>query len=153
MEHSMQGHHYRRLLVMMVLSFIAMYVLMYAMVDRLPNVFNSINQVYMAGLMAAAMLIIELLAMGGMYPQKRWNEILIVVGIVALVGFWLAIRQQAAVGDQQFLKSMIPHHAGAILMCQQAQLTDPELKTLCESIITGQQSEIDQMKALLERKQ
>jgi uncharacterized protein (DUF305 family) len=151
MDHSMQGHHYRRLLVMMVLSFIAMYVLMYAMVDRFPHVFNSINQVYMAGLMAAAMLIIELLVMAGMYPQKRWNTILIAVGAVALVGFWLAIRQQAAVGDRQFLRSMIPHHSGAILMCREAKLTDPEIRTLCESIIAGQQSEIDQMKALLER--
>jgi uncharacterized protein (DUF305 family) len=152
MDHSMQGHHYRRLLVMMVLSFIAMYVLMYAMVDRLPHVLNSVNQVYMAGLMAAAMLIIELLAMGGMYPNRRWNAVLVVVGAVALIGFWLAIRQQAAIGDQQFLRSMIPHHSGAILMCQEAKLTDPEIRTLCESIVAGQQSEIDQMKALLERK-
>ena len=151
MSHSMQGHHYRRLLVMMVLSFIAMYVLMYAMVDRFANVFNSINQVYMAGLMAASMLIIEMLVMGGMYPNKRWNTILIVLGAVALIGFWVAIRQQAVVGDRQFLRSMIPHHAGAILMCQEAQITDQEIRKLCESIIAGQQSEIDQMKAMLAR--
>ena len=128
MSHSMQGHHYRRLLVMMVLSFIAMYVLMYAMVDRFANVFNSVNQVYMAGLMAASMLIIELLVMGGMYPNKRWNTILILLGAVALIGFWVAIRQQAVVGDRQFLRSMIPHHAGAILMCQEAQITDQEIR-------------------------
>ena len=151
MSHSMQGHHYRRLLVMMVLSFIAMYVLMYAMVDRFANVFNSVNQVYMAGLMAASMLIIELLVMGGMYPNKRWNTILILLGAVALIGFWVAIRQQAVVGDRQFLRSMIPHHAGAILMCQEAQITDQEIRKLCESIIAGQQSEIDQMKAMLAR--
>jgi uncharacterized protein (DUF305 family) len=152
MEHSMQGHHYRRLLLMMVLSFIAMYVLMYAMVDRFADVFNSVNQVYMAGLMAAAMLIIELLVMGGMYPNRQWNMVLVAVGAVALVGFWLAIRQQAAIGDRQFLRSMIPHHSGAILMCREAKLTDPEIRTLCESIIAGQQAEIDQMTGLLERK-
>jgi uncharacterized protein (DUF305 family) len=152
MEHSMQGHHYRRLLLMMVLSFIAMYVLMYAMVDRFADVFNSVNQVYMAGLMAAAMLIIELLVMGGMYPNRQWNMVLVAVGAVALVGFWLATRQQAAIGDRQFLRSMIPHHSGAILMCREAKLTDPEIRTLCESIIAGQQAEIDQMTGLLERK-
>jgi len=151
MDHSSQGHPYRRLLVMMVLSFVAMYVLMYAMVDKLPDVFNSINQIYMAGLMAAAMLIIELLVMGGMYPWKKWNTMLIIVGTVALIGLWLAIRQQAAVGDRQFLRSMIPHHSGAILMCREASITDPEIKALCESIIAGQQSEIDRMKAILER--
>ena len=58
MKHSDEGHvnnrnHYGRLLVMTAISFIAMYVLMYAMVDRFANVFVNLNQVYMAGLMAA----------------------------------------------------------------------------------------------------
>lgn len=64
-------HHYRRLLVMTVMSFAAMYVLMYAMVDRLANVYPNFNQFYMAALMAAAMIVIELVVMGGMYPNKR----------------------------------------------------------------------------------
>lgn len=68
-----QGHHqhhspYLRLLGMTVLSFLAMYILMYAMVDRAGNIFNSINQVYMAGLMAAPMVLIELALMRSMYP-------------------------------------------------------------------------------------
>ena len=42
------GNHYIRLLVMTGLSFAAMYVLMYAMVDSFASVFNSINQAYMA---------------------------------------------------------------------------------------------------------
>jgi|GEM_PF-6672218 len=65
------GGHYRRLLVMTILSFIAMYVLMYAMVNRITNVYPNFNQFYMAGLMTAAMIVIELLVMGGMYPNKR----------------------------------------------------------------------------------
>lgn len=44
---------------------------------------------------------------------------------------------------------MIPHHAGAILMCEEARLQNPEIRKLCESIISGQQAEIAQMKALL----
>ncbi|MFZ8373971.1 DUF305 domain-containing protein, partial [Staphylococcus aureus] len=40
------------------------------------------------------------------------------------------VRAQALVGDKQFLRAMIPHHSGAILMCQQANLTDPEIKKL-----------------------
>jgi uncharacterized protein (DUF305 family) len=44
---------------------------------------------------------------------------------------------------------MIPHHSGAILMCQQADIHDPEIKKLCESIVVGQQQEIEQMKAKL----
>jgi uncharacterized protein (DUF305 family) len=45
---------------------------------------------------------------------------------------------------------MIPHHASAILMCEKANLQDPEIKDLCQSIISGQQAEIDQMKAKLQ---
>ena len=153
MEHPAEGHgnrsHYGRLLVMTVISFIAMYVLMYAMVDRFANVYPSFNQFYMAGLMAAAMVAIELVVMGGMYPNKKLNVILIAASLLALAAFWTLIRQQTAIGDRQFAKSMIPHHAGAILMCQQATLQDPELKRLCEQIVLGQQEEIAQMKAKL----
>jgi uncharacterized protein (DUF305 family) len=44
---------------------------------------------------------------------------------------------------------MIPHHAGAILMCNDANITDPEIKKLCEEIIASQEKEIAQMKAKL----
>lgn len=64
------SHHrpYLKLAVMAVLSFIAMYVLMYAMVNEGRDVYPNINQLYMAGLMAAPMVIIELLVMRAMYP-------------------------------------------------------------------------------------
>jgi uncharacterized protein (DUF305 family) len=145
----MMGHHYRRLLLMTVLSFVAMYWLMYAMVDRLPNVFNNINQAYMAALMAAAMVVIELAIMRTMYASRKLNVAIIALSIVALVGCWALIRTQAAVGDQQFLRSMIPHHAGAILMCEKASLHDAEIKDLCKTIIASQEFEIRQMRAKL----
>ena len=44
---------------------------------------------------------------------------------------------------------MIPHHAGAILMCERANIQDAEIKEQCKTIIASQQSEIDQMKAKL----
>jgi hypothetical protein len=44
---------------MIVLHFIAMYIFMYAMVNVFDNVFNSLNQVYMAALMTASMVLIE----------------------------------------------------------------------------------------------
>ena len=44
---------------------------------------------------------------------------------------------------------MIPHHASAILMCQQADITAAEIRRLCEGILASQQAEIEQMKALL----
>lgn len=151
--HSAASHkkenHYRRLLVMTVLSFMAMYGLMYAMVNSADNVRANLNQFYMAGLMTAAMVVIELSLMSGMYHNKKLNALIILGGLVALVVFWLFTRQQVAISDKQFLKSMIPHHAGAILMCEQAPISDAEIKRLCQSIKSSQQVEIDQMKAKL----
>jgi len=147
----MQMHHYRRFLIMIVLHFIAMYVFMYAMVNAFGNVFNSFNQVYMAALMTASMVIIEIPLMWSMYKSKRINLAIVALGVLMLIGSWFGIRQQAAIGDRQFLRSMIPHHAGAILMCREAPIQDQEIKELCKSIIASQQAEIDQMKAILDR--
>ena len=137
------------LLIMTVLSFISMYVFMYAMVDTFANVYPNFNQFYMAGLMTAPMVLIELLLMGSMYRNKTANIVITAASIVALGAFFLMIRQQTAVADTQFLKSMIPHHAAAILMCEKAPVQDTEIKQLCRTIISSQQKEIDQMKAKL----
>ncbi len=145
----MNKMHYGRLLPMVVLSFLAMYVLMYAMVDTIANVYLNLNQFYMAGLMAAPMVVIELALMGVMYGDKKRNVAISAVSLAALAAFWILIRQQTAITDTQFLRSMIPHHSGAILMCRKASIQDPEIKQLCEAIVSSQQSEIDQMKAKL----
>lgn len=144
---------YRHLAIMAVLSFVAMYILMYAMVNAFANVYPNVNQFYMAGLMTAPMVIIELVVMGGMYKNRLVNRAIIGASAALLVLFWLGIRHQAAVNDIEFLKSMIPHHAGAILMCREASLEDPAVRKLCEGIVVGQQAEIDQMKADLARLQ
>ena len=145
----MQTNHYVKLVIMTVLSFMAMYVLMYAMVDALSNLYPNINQFYMAGLMTAPMVIIELLLMGSMYESKTANVAILAVAAVSGVVLFVLIRQQTAVTDTQFLKSMIPHHAGAILMCEQAPIRGAEIKKLCQEIIESQRSEIAQMKQML----
>jgi hypothetical protein len=147
---TMEESHYKKLAIMAVLSFISMYILMYSMVNKFENVVLNINQFYMAGLMASPMIFIEVLLMNMMYKDKKLNTIIIITSVVALVGFFFAIRKQAGVSDKQFLKSMIPHHSGAILMCEQADIKDPEVKKLCEAIISSQRDEIAQMKAKLE---
>lgn len=147
----MQKQHYGHLAIMTGLSFIAMFILMYAMVDRFANVYPNVNQAYMAGLMAAPMVIIELLVMRGMYSNTRMNLIIGSAALAALALFFLGIRDQTAVGDVQFVKSMIPHHSGAILMCERSDIADAELKKLCGDIVQGQQQEIDQMKQILAR--
>ena len=140
---------YLKLLLMAVLSFVSMYVLMYSMVNTFEDIYPSFNQFYMAGLMAAPMVLIEVVLMSAMYKNKKLNAVIAAVSILIGVVFFLGLRQQTAISDEQFLKSMIPHHSGAILMCREANITDPEIKILCQTIIEGQQQEIDQMRAIL----
>jgi hypothetical protein len=147
--HESHAQHYLVLSLMVALHFAAMYALMYAMVDSLANVYPNRNQLYMAAIMTAPMVILELLLMGSMYENKQLNAAIIAISAVLWVAFFLFIRNQTAINDVQFLRSMIPHHAGAILMCEQAPIQDPEIKQLCGGIVTSQQKEIDQMKAKL----
>ena len=140
---------YLRLLVMAILSFAAMYGLMYAMVNDASNVRANLNQFYMAGLMTGAMVIIELAVMSRMYARRNLNSLIMAAGFGVLISCWFLIRTQKGISNEQFLKSMIPHHAGAILMCEQASITKPEIGQLCRSIRSSQQAEIDQMKAML----
>lgn len=46
---------------------------------------------------------------------------------------------------------MIPHHSGAILMCREARLSDPELAALCVEIVRAQREEIGQMERIAAR--
>ena len=137
---------------MIAVSFIAMYVLMYTMVWSWEDFHPSLSQVYMAGSMTAAMVVIELVLMGSMYKNATVRNALIGVGVLALVATVAFTRYQTGIGDKDFLRSMIPHHSGAILMCSNPKLEDPEIRTLCQSIIKGQQQEIDEMHAILNRK-
>lgn len=143
------GHPYRTLALMAALSFGAMYILMYAMVDRIENALPNLNQAYMAALMAAPMVAIELVLMRHMYMNTRANLICYALCAVIGIGSFFAIRSQTAIGDGEFLRSMVPHHAGAILMCEQSQASDPRIRELCQGIIASQQQEIAQMKAML----
>lgn len=145
----MKENHYLHLGIMAALSFVAMYLLMYAMVDSVAEVYMNVNQVYMAGLMTAPMVVIELIVMRSMYQNSRVNALILAASVAGGILMWVFIRQQAAVGDAQFLRSMIPHHSGAILMCEESRLQDPQIVALCRSIVESQRREIDEMVALL----
>lgn len=143
---------YLRLAIALTISYIVMMFIMLSRVNAFDNVFLSLNQVYMAGLMVAPMLIIMLLAMRPMYKKKSLNVGLLILGVAAIGMFWTLVRTQAAVGNQQFLRSMIPHHAAAILVCQQASITDPRIEELCTEIVATQREEIRIMKNLMDER-
>jgi hypothetical protein len=148
---SMTKGSYRRLGIELAIDFVVMYLVMYTMIATLDDFYPNLNNVYMTLMMVTPMAIIMLISMRSMFPSPRIN---IAIGAVAAVIFavsFLGMRLQARVGDSEFLRSMIPHHSGAILMCREAELTDPEILTLCTGIVESQQREIVQMKAILER--
>jgi uncharacterized protein (DUF305 family) len=88
--------------------------------------------------------------------NRTWNLILYAALALVFVLALLAVRTQAVVGDKQFLRSMIPHHSGAILMCQEASIRDAEIRELCfgpKGIVRSQRREIEQMNRMLARLQ
>ena len=145
------GSSYLMLGLNLLISGISMYFVMFTMIDGLLDFYNNLNTFYMVLMMVAPMAMIMVLTMGSMY-RNRIANIVIVFGFAAVFALaFLFIRQQTTIGDIQFLRSMIPHHSSAILMCRQAQLSDPEIESLCQQIIQSQRGEIVQMKQILAR--
>jgi uncharacterized protein (DUF305 family) len=142
---------YISLAVQTAVSGVIMYLVMFVMIDGLGSFYNNLNMVYMTLMMVAPMVVLMIIAMGGMFPSKRANATILAVSAIAFVGSFALIRTQTTIGDTAFLRSMIPHHSGAILMCEKATLRDPEVRRLCGGIIKSQRSEIDEMKAILQR--
>jgi len=144
-------HQYKSLLIMLLIHFVVMFAVMYTMVYSISDVFINLNQFYMTAMMVAPMTFSMLLLMSSMYQNKKLNYIYYGTSAVAFVLFFIFMRAQSFIGDRQFLKSMIPHHSGAVLMCGKASISDPEIIQLCSQIIESQNREIDQMKKILER--
>lgn len=143
-----QSLNITKLFIMIALHFISMFLLMYTMIATLDHFYLNINKLYMAGLMTAPMVIIEIFLMGSMYGNKKMLRIIAGSGVVVIAVLFFFIREQIGVADTQFLKSMIPHHSSAILMCEKAAISDPEIRELCTDIIQNQQEEI----SIMERK-
>ena len=100
--------------------------------------------------MVSAMLLIMLIVMRSMYKNQKLNYALLGLGTALVAIFLTLIRTQAGVGNQQFLHSMIPHHAAAILVCQHSSITDTRIQELCTEIVQTQKEEIRIMKELME---
>lgn len=151
-QHAVSGNHaYWMFGLNLALSFIPMYLAMFTMIDGWGDYRNNLNMVYMALTMLAPMGIIMLAMMGSMYINKPLNLALYAGLTVLFFASLYATRDQTLIGDKQFVASMIPHHSGAILMCREAPLVDPELIKLCTEIVKAQRAEISQMEAIAAR--
>jgi len=142
---------YQKLGIAVGINTVVMFVLTYALIDSADHFYANINRMYMAVLMALPMVIVMLIVMRKMYPDAKMNGILHVAAGVAFVAVLWLMRSQTPVGNSQFLRSMIPHHSSAIVMCEEAAITDPDIRTLCDAIVKTQKEEIAEMKRLLAR--
>jgi uncharacterized protein (DUF305 family) len=148
----MMKNAYASLAVQTIIGGIIMYLVMFVMIDSLGSFYNNLNMLYMTLMMVAPMVVLMIAAMSHMFPSKTTNAVIVVGSVAIFLGSFALIRTQTTIGDTAFLRSMIPHHSGAILMCREASLKDPEIVRLCSGIEDSQRREIDEMKAILARK-
>lgn len=135
----------------LLISLIVMFVLSLEQVRSLDHFYLNASNFYISLTMVAAMGLIMLSVMWRMFKDPSKNLPMTGGLIVLLVaGFFLA-RTETFVGDKGFLESMIPHHSRALLVCEESDLTDPEIVSLCQQIVESQTEEINQMKQILER--
>lgn len=143
--------NYRKFFLMILVSFIFMYGIMFLNIVELNHFYISINRVYMALLMASAMAVIMMAMMYNMYPHNKKNNWIMGISLVFFVIIFAGIRTQTPISDVQYMKAMIPHHSSAILTSENANIKDPEVRKLADGIIEAQKKEIAEMKAILKR--
>lgn len=140
---------YRKLGLVVSINTVVMFLLTYALIDSWDHFYPNINRVYMALMMVAPMVLLMLWVMRSMYDNRKLNTILYLGFSLLFVASFVLARTQTLVGDDQFLRSMIPHHSSAIVMCEEAAITDPQIVELCGEIVEAQVREIAEMKEIL----
>lgn len=142
---------YLRFALTLIASLIAMFVISLEQVRSLDHFRLNASNLYISVTGVGAMGLIMLVSMHRMFTDRRKTTVTGFVLVGVLLGGFLLARTEAFVGDRGFLDSMIPHHSRAVLVCQEADLRDPEVIELCDGIVSSQLEEIDQMQRMLER--
>ena len=153
-HHESNTNPYPKFLLMMAVSFVIMYAVMYLNTYELDHVYFSMTRFYMTCLMISTMALLMLGFMLKMYNDRKKNIAIIIGSVILFVStFGLVRAQSPIVGDVLWMKGMIPHHSIAILTSEHADIKDPEVKKLAESIISAQKKEIEQMREMIKRLQ
>ena len=140
---------YARFAAMIATSTLVMFGLMYLNTYALDHLSFSQTRAWMALMMGAAMAVVMMLFMMRMYRSRVANAaILAGAAVVFTASLWL-VRSQVTVADVAYMKAMIPHHSIAIMTSERAQISDPRVRELADTIIEAQRREISEMKALI----
>ncbi|GAB4515082.1 MAG: DUF305 domain-containing protein [Anaerolineae bacterium] len=140
---------YRTFGAMIATSMVVMYGLMYLNTYELAHVRWSETRLYMTFIMGAAMAVIMLSFMRGMYNNNRVNLAIYLGSLVVFLAALFLVRSQTLVGDASYMRAMIPHHSIAILTSENAQIEDVRVRELADQIIETQRIEIEEMNWLL----
>lgn len=144
------GMGYGRFFAMIGTSMIVMFGLMYLNTYALDHVLFSQTRMWMALYMGGAMAIIMLAFMLGMYSNRRMNIAIFAGAAIAFAAGVYLVRSQDTIGDEAWMKAMIPHHSIAILTSERANISDPRVRKLADAIIAAQRAEIAEMKIYIE---
>lgn len=150
-HNKMKKSNYKKFGLMLLVSFIMMYAIMFLNVFELDHILLSTTRTYMALLMVAPMAISMLLFMWKMYENTKVNFAIIGVSIIVFIGCLYGLRTQTPISDIQWMKAMIPHHSSAILTSSNANFKDAEVQKLANDIIKAQEKEIAEMKTMINR--
>lgn len=148
MNHDNQSN-YLKFGAMILTSMIAMYILMYLNTYEISHVYWSETRFYMTLTMGAAMAVIMLSVMRGMYKNAKANMAIYFGSLLVFVLALFLVRSQATVGDSSWMSAMIPHHSIAILTSENANIEDVRVRELADDIIEAQRREIMEMEWLL----
>ncbi|WP_417434338.1 DUF305 domain-containing protein [Hoeflea sp.] len=140
---------YSRFLTMIATSTIIMFGLMYLNTWDISHVWFSQTRMWMALYMGAAMALVMLAFMLGMYTNRKANIAIVVGSVIAFSAGLYLVRSQDTVGDVAWMKAMIPHHSIAIMTSTRADISDTRVRDLADEIIEAQKREIAEMEALI----
>ncbi|XIH35332.1 DUF305 domain-containing protein [Cytobacillus firmus] len=126
-----------------------MFIFKYFSTFQLDHVFFSETRAYMALLMGATMAIIMLAFMRNMLKNRKLNAGIAAGSLVVFIASLFLLRSQTTVDDADYMEAMIPHHSIAILTSERAQISDPRVRSLADTIIETQKKEISEMKKLI----
>ena len=144
------GARYLRFAAMIATSMIVMFVIMYLNTFAIEHARWSETRFYMTFVMGAAMTVVMLSFMLGMYDDRRINLAIFVGAALVFVLALALVRSQATVGDRSYMSAMIPHHSIAILTSERAHIDDVRVRALADGVIEAQRREIQEMDWLIE---
>jgi len=137
---------------MMLLSFfIQYYAMSLIMTNDITNIRNSLGKIYMSGIMALLMGIVEVVMNDyymNMISVKYYIVLFILLGIL-----YYMYKTQQYIYDIDYLNEMIEHHSMALTTSGEIlkKTSDPKVKILASNIINTQEEEIQYMKTLLSK--